>query len=467
MGLKMVIALTTELRAVALNALELYLSAPPMPDGRTPVEVEAELDRNRVEVIERLLKPLIDKFVSGVLSVGEFKKQIDSTNKQNQYWGFSGIKGQMFFNMLVKTASDTEELTKQLQASIRAPTDEAEASAMLRSFQDYIARVGEKFVAAGGEAYNKPKAGSVSFFLSYFWQVQYREVWPVFYTNTVQMIEDMNLWEATGDSGEDYLAYKSLHNILKNAFSEKSGRLFTLYDVEHVFWFRSGKMSVAPSPQPEVVATPSNFSQTQLGHAAETHKLPEGYVPPIVSIIPSLASNEPQFQEIAQRSGTTLERAFEKSINAAFTILGFETRLLGQGQGRVPDGQAIAVDESYAVIWDAKARTDGYRMGTDDRTIRQYIDVQSRALKRSRGIRNIYYVIISSGFSDDFDELIRMLKMETNVNEVCLMQASALVMVVDQKLRAPLSVSLGSDGIQRLFSDSGIITPESVIDNLA
>jgi hypothetical protein len=132
----------------------------------------------------------------------------------------------------------------------------------------------------------------------------------------------------------------------------------------------------------------------------------------------------------------------------------------------VPDGQAIAHEESYALLWDAKARSEGYRMGTDDRTIREYIDRQSLSLKRSRGIRNIYYVIFSSGFVDEFEELVRSLKMNTHVNEVCFVEAVALVELLNQKLRAPLVVGLGSDGIQRLFSSSGIITSADVLELL-
>jgi hypothetical protein len=62
--------------------------------------------------------------------------------------------------------------------------------------------------------------------------------------------------------------------------------------------------------------------------------------------------------------------------------------------------------------------------------------------------------------------LIRSLKMETDVNEVCLVEAAALVEIVDQKLRAPLALSLGSDGIQVLFSSSGLISKSHVLDNL-
>ncbi|GAH58665.1 unnamed protein product, partial [marine sediment metagenome] len=137
-------------------------------------------------------------------------------------------------------------------------------------------------------------------------------------------------------------------------------------------------------------------------------------------------------------------------------------KLLGQGQGRVPDGLAIARDESYAIIWDAKIRNNSYSMGTDDRTIREYIHTQSRDLKRRHSLRNIYYLIVSSCFSDDFDDSIRSIKMETNVNEVCLVEADALVEMVDAKLRSPLFIALGSDGIQQLFAISGVLTGDMV-----
>ena len=108
-----------------------------------------------------------------------------------------------------------------------------------------------------------------------------------------------------------------------------------------------------------------------------------------------MARNEALLREAAKASGTSLERAFEKSINAAFTVLGYETKLLGQGQGRVPDGQALSLDDSYAILWDAKVRVDRYNMGTDDRAVKEYITTQSREIKKRRGLRNIYYLIVS------------------------------------------------------------------------
>jgi hypothetical protein len=74
---------------------------------------------------------------------------------------------------------------------------------------------------------------------------------------------------------------------------------------------------------------------------------------------------------------------------------------------------------------------------------------------------------VSSSFLDDFDDVIRSIKMDTDVNEVCLLEATASVAIVDAKLRNPQQVPLGPDGIQRLFSSSGLITSEDVMQNLS
>ncbi len=56
--------------------------------------------------------------------------------------------------------------------------------------------------------------------------------------------------------------------------------------------------------------------------------------------------------------------------------------------------------------------------------------------------------------------------METDVNEVCLVEADALVVMVEAKMRSPREVSLGPDGLQRLFSMSGVLSADSVRENL-
>ncbi|MGA3306298.1 MAG: hypothetical protein ABSC26_09880 [Stellaceae bacterium] len=465
-------SLSPELKEIALEALNAYLYAPVASDGKTPIQIEAEWDRERIEIIEKKLRPLVTNYLNGSIPLVDFKRQVDGINKQNPLWGFSGIKGQMFFNMLLNTAEDKSECDTQIKAAIRVPTDEGIAIRRLRDFKSYVDRVGQKYVDAGGTLQGRPRSMSIPFFASYFWQVQDQDIWPVYYTNTVQMIEGMNLWQETGEIGDDYVSYKNLHEALSGLFAKASGKHMNLYDVEHVFWFKSGNLIGGATPiettkneklkksndESAPGQTKQNLALIQTSHGLS---LPDSYIPPIISVIPKLALNDSEVQTAARNSGTTADVALEKYVNAAFAMLGYEIHPLGKGMGRVPDGIALAINDSYALIWDAKARADGYRMGTDDRVIREYIDTSIRDVKR-RGIRNVYYLLISSGFADGFDESIRSLKMDTEIKEVCLLEATALVAMVDQKLRAPWNFTLGPEGIQQIFSSGGIVTVNTV-----
>ena len=454
--------LTQQQRDRAVEVMRQYLAAPRNPDGRPPRVVQQERDESRVNHIEGELKPLVQGYLEGRVALSDFKSQIDGLNKRHQYWGFKGIKGQMFFNMLVNTADDEKECDHELRKAIAVPASEEVATRLITAFADYATRLGDHYVKEGGSKHGRPKVGSAPFFLSYFWQVQDRTTWPVFYTNTVNTLADLNLWQPTGDLGEDYVAYKHIHEELCRLFTEASGQPFGLYDVEHVFWFKGGNPFGGDTPLPKERSKERDAEVEVSLPIVIGSRLPESYVPPIVAMLPLMAKNETRLQEAAKKSGTSLERAFEKSVDAAFTMLGYETKLLGQGQGRVPDGLATAPDDYYSILWDAKAREKPYSMGTDDRAIREYVTTQSRDLRRNRSLRNIYYVIVSSSFADDFDDTVRSIKMETEVNEVVLLEAEALVAIVDARLRNPRELTLGPDGIQRLFSSSGILSAEDV-----
>lgn len=451
----------------AIMALREFLSSPVNPaTGKSAVDEDVTLDLNRRELIKNRLGPLVSAFLAGTQSLADFKSDIDRINKQNELWGFKGVKGQMFFNLLYNACVDEAELKAELVAAIAALDTEELAKSRIRNFASYVRRIGDAFVEGGGSKYARPKLSSIPFFLSYFWQLQSPDKWPVYYTNSVQVITDLDLYQPTEDLAESYVAYSRLHHELKTIFSSEAGRPFTLYDVEHVWWFIGQKKQAATAVVPHV-GEPIGAPEQLLKGAASIHHLPDSYIPPIISVIPRLAANDPELDPSARASGTSIPRAFEKSINAAFTILGFETQLLGQGQGRVQDGLAIATDSSYAILWDTKARQNGYGMGTDDRIIREYITTQSRELKKKRHLRNLYYLLISSRFQDDFEDLIRGLKMETDINEVCLVESDAFVAMVDIKLRDPNAVSLGPDGLQRLFCNSGILTANTVREQLA
>jgi hypothetical protein len=461
--------LTDEQITVAIRILREYLNAPANPDGRTLMQVQSDGDDRRVQVIREQLAPLLQSYLDGRVSLDQFKTQNDGINKREELWGFKGIKGQMFFNMVYNTAGDKERLNRELRIALTVPRDETTAANQLRRFADYVTWLGEEWQSAGESKAGRAKVGSAPFFVSYFWQIQNRDVWPVYYTNSVKVMETFNLWQPSGDPGPDYVTYKQIHEKLAEVFTRESGKTFDLYWVEHVFWFKGGnpfggmkplsRTTVAENGMGSTVAVSPSAAPSPCASLAQ---LPDSYVPPVIAILPEMARGAEAIRKAAEQSAISLEKAFEKNINSAFTIMGYETVLLGQGRGRVPDGQALDAQNSYALLWDAKVRGDGYRLGTDDRTIKEYVTNASRDLERGRRLRNIYYLVISSAFAEDHDDTIRLLKMETDVSEVCLVEADALVEMVDARLRSPLDVTLGPDGLQRLFAVSGIITRQHV-----
>src|SRR4051812_13919813 len=71
-------------------------------------EIE-NIDGSRAEAI-KVIKKIIADFLTDKTNLLEFKTNLDSFNKQNNYWGFTAAKGQMFFNLLTK--SSESELDK-------------------------------------------------------------------------------------------------------------------------------------------------------------------------------------------------------------------------------------------------------------------------------------------------------------------------------------------------------------------
>ncbi len=307
----------------AAEVMREYLAAPTNPDGRTPRVVQQERDEERVKLIDGELKPLVASYLDGRVSLSDFKSEIDGINKRHPFWGFRGIKGQMFFNMVVNVADDEKECDHELKSALPVPATEEIAKSRIKTFASYATRLGEQHVREGGSKQGRPKVGSVPFFLSYFWQIQDRLTWPVYYTNTVNTLSDLNLWQPTGELGEDYAEYKRVHDELCRLFTEASGEPFGLYEVEHVFWFKGGNPLGGATPVPKERAKGGGID-TGAAPIAVGARLPDSYVPPIVVVLPLMSRNDPRLLEAAKTSGTSVERALEKSVDAAFTILGYE-----------------------------------------------------------------------------------------------------------------------------------------------
>jgi hypothetical protein len=241
----------------AIELLHEWLAAPKASDGQTPVERQAQLDRDRAVVIDQQLKPLLAKYLTNETTLEDFKSAVDSINKRHEYWGFKGIKGQMFFNMIANTADDVAECDGELKAALAEPGSEEMARSRIKTFTSYVRRIGEQHVESGGSRHGKPKLSSVPFFLSYFWQIHDRQVWPVYYTNSVNMMIDLNLWQPGEDQAENYVRFKHIHEELAAAFARDTGRKFGHWEVEHIFWFKGGNPFGGNKPAPKDEPKPS------------------------------------------------------------------------------------------------------------------------------------------------------------------------------------------------------------------
>lgn len=126
--------LTHEQRQRAVAAMQEYIVALAGPGGVTPLQDDAQLDANRVDVIDRDLNPLLSDYLKGKVSLPDFKTRVDSINKRHEYWGFKGIKGQMFFNLAMNAAEDHTEFDATLKAALALPTNEEAARSMISLF---------------------------------------------------------------------------------------------------------------------------------------------------------------------------------------------------------------------------------------------------------------------------------------------------------------------------------------------
>ena len=409
---------------------------------------QAELDQARTEAIPEVLT-ILENYLSGETTLDEFKTQNDSVNKRHRLWGFQGINGQMFFNVLTKTSragGQADEFDSLLKHSLVVPTSIERATTILNEFAQFTRRLAN-FVA---DSRGAPKVGSINFFVSYFWQIQSPETYPVYYSSMVNALQEYNIWQPVENIGDSYASFYRLNHELKSLFGQVSNRSLELWDVEHAFWFVTQPKPTHPPKAQAVTAVAENATP-----AVMQVELPDSYIPPIVAILPRLAANDPELANICQAMGSSIEKVFENRIDVIFKMLGYETEALGQGHGRVPDGVAICREFHYAIVYDAKVRQQPYTMGTDERAIREYINGILDRLRR-QGIRQVYFMIISSSFNADHDDVIRGIKMDTEVREILLVEAGALVSLLEAKLRNPM-LTLGPEGVQRLLANSGIL----------
>lgn len=141
---------------------------------------------------------------------------------------------------------------------------------------------------------------------------------------------------------------------------------------------------------------------------------------------------------------------FERRTGDAFRCLGFEISQLGQGTGRKADALALAPKDRFAVIIDAKVRSAGYVLGTEDRKFLEYAQTHGAELQR-QGFEKIYFVVVGSSFKEsDLRKLTDALS-ASPIRSANLLTASALMRLVEDSIRDRSKFLLG-DFERELFA---------------
>jgi len=406
-----------------------------------------EIDSKRITVGMKISE-LLQNFLKNETELATFIKELDRINRHDNLWGFTGLVGGMFLNMLYKSTDDKKKLRDILQSGLREPETIDDAKKKIDSFTSFVDSLREKFE----DKRAAPKTKSSLYFLSYFWQIQNSENYPVFYPSLEQTFTQLGILKYSDNLSEYYANFFDLNNELRECIKNITGEGFiSLWGVEHIFYWLNKKQEKEAKPiSKEIVVTAPEISP---------------FLPPVVIDIPELAKGVQNTVERYKTLGQEPENVLEEKLWSFFRMMGFRVEELGhklKGR-RAPDGILPAPEFHYAVLFDAKIAADGYSISADDRKIIEYIKEYGGKM-RKRGMDKIYFLIISSDFIGKFGDTISKIIKETAVMNVLLLRADVLLYMLEVKLQDP-DITLNE--IENVFAtDRGTIAKERVAELL-
>jgi len=414
-------------------------------------ESSATFDAKRTEAILELKKMVTD-FLNGDSLEIAFKEKSEAMSRTFPYWGFKNFSGQMQLNQYVNNVED-EGKEKNFKKALSLPKTLAEAVSKINDLAEYLAELKTKT--------DNPKSiprVNQSFLLSYFWELQNPELYPVFFGSSKNVLENLGFdFKSQETAGDEYKYFAEICYAIRSFFEDKNGvkEPHPLWFVEHVLWSKFKKEHTEVNGEVKKGTT----SKAKMGKAPE-----ESWIPPVIADLENLASN--QETEWSKKRNLRPEKAFETKLRYVFTVLGYNVTELGQGRGREPDGVAISTDGHsgyYAIIYDAKAREKDYSIGTGDREIVEYIKKKQRELQRQR-VDKVSFLIVSSEFADNpsLESSLKDIFRATRV-PVILVKAKDLLYIVGRKLS---NADIDHSQLEDLFIETGVLTTDKIVDIL-
>lgn len=406
----------------------------------------SDIDAARLEATQHL-EQIISQFSSKQIDIHEFKTSIDSFNKRNNLWGFTAVKGQMFFNQLVKSNEATPgKLTALLIEAIALPSNLSDALSKINKLEESCKKI---FIKAQDKR-KVPNPGSVGYFLSYFWHIHHPEKWPILYTSQINAYMELGIWEEKITQKETYEYFYKLNEEIKKILADYTGKNISNWDVEHAFWNFKGNPNKQVETKKEKVISPELQEPTKIAINA-SFDLTDYLIPKVAKLV--------ELGNDVEKSSSAKGREFERLVAEIFSLLDFEVDLHGQGSGRNPDAIVKFREEHTAFIVDAKAYSTDYSLGLDDRPIREYINYHIPKLKRE-GFTRIGFIIVSNSFKSNFDSFINEITWSTDIKRFVLLTSEALLYLLAYKTKDRHTLSLI---IEKLIGFGNPILSQDVI----
>ncbi|WP_286927819.1 restriction endonuclease FokI C-terminal domain-containing protein [Flavobacterium sp. UBA4197] len=381
------------------------------------------IDEARLNAIVEL-KKFIEQFQTGIINVFEFKTNVDSFNKRNNLWGFTATKGQMFFNQLVKNSeSDIEKLSKLLKECLYLPSNLTEALSKIEALEKYSLGISSKVK----DKRKAPNPGSVGYFLSYFWQIQDNRAWPILYTSLINAYKELEFWQEKENQVQTYRFFYDLNEQIKVVLKEYTSKEINNWDAEHAFWNFKGNPNKTTNTTTIKKNKPIVVEEEEKIIAVNASFELSDYLIPKVSKLIELGNDN-------EKSSSAKGFAYEKLVAEIFKQLDFEVEILGQGTRRNPDAIIRYREENTVFLIDAKAYSNGYSLGVDDRAIKEYINHYCPKLQKE-GYKKIGFIIVSNSFKSNFDGFINEITWNTDIKRFILLSSEALLYLLAYKTK--------------------------------
>lgn len=408
------------------------------------------IDEDRIKAIVAL-KVIIGNFTTGKIDINEFKTEIDSFNKLNNFWGFTSIKGQMFFNLLLKTCESDEQnkkLTKILIECVSEPRDLNDALSKIDALDKYTSSIFNK----APDKRKAPNPGSVCYFLSYFWQIHNHYKWPIMYSSIIVSFTDIGLWSEPNSPKEAYNVFYNLNEEIKQILSKHTGRQISNWEAEHSFWnFRTITAYPKQAKSKSDSITPIQPESNQQIYKA-SFNIYDYIIPAVAKLV--------EYGNVTEKSSSSKGSQFEKAVGDTFKQLDFEVKVLGQGAGREPDLIIKHREENTAFIVDAKAYSNGYVLSaSDERAIKEYILHHCPKLQKE-GYKKIGFIIVSNSFKTDFEYFSNDITWNTDIKRFILLESDALLHLLAYKIKDRITLSAL---IESLVSFGDLVKTQDVI----